>query len=303
MARYAYTPEQNAWLAEHYPSMTNRELADAFSAEFGEQVTDSAMRAWGSNRHVHKLPGVKGRANRKYTDEQLDFLREVIPGRSLSQVNDLYEGRFGTRLTRAALCNLRTKLGVYCGVNAGRFRKGQEPPNKGRTWDEMGISEESRERMRATQFRPGLLPWNARPLLDVRTVGNLGGETNEIHVGLHRRERANDQWIPLAQFNWMQANHQDWPDDHKALHIDGDPLNDDADNIMPVPNDLWPLVMGAVPCQLPWHDRETLEVAIAYARVTRARVDAERRGRIASGRPRKGDLETEERRVRKSAPQ
>jgi hypothetical protein len=290
MGRHAYTPEQNAWLRERFPTMTNRELAAVFAERFGEEVTPCAMNSWGGNHGVRKEPWVRAQASRKYTDEQLDFLREVIPGRSLSEVNDLYEERFGARLTRAALCGLRTKLGVYCGVNAGRFRKGQEPPNKGKTWDEMGISQESRERMLRTSFKCGQLPHNTRPLLDVRTVGNMGGETREIHVGLNRRKRANDQWIPLAQFNWMQANGRDWPEGHRALHIDHDPLNDDADNIEPVPTELWPLVMGAVPGQLEWHDRETLRAAILYARLTRARVDAERRARIAAGRPRKGDL-------------
>lgn len=290
MGRYVYTAEQNAWLAEHWPVTPNRQLAADFADEFGEEVTPTAMGSWGGNRHLRKEPWVRGAANRKYTDEQLDFLREAIPGRSLSQVNDLYEGRFGTRLTRAALCGLRTKLGVHCGVNAGRFRKGQEPPNKGRTWDEMGISAESRERMRRTQFRRGQLPHNTRPQLDVRKVGNMGGETWEIHVGLSRREKANDQWIPLAQFNWMAANGREWPDGCKAIHIDRDPLNDDADNIEPVPTDLWLLVMGAVPGQMEWHDRETLRTAMLYARVTRARTDAARKGRIAAGRPRKGDI-------------
>ncbi len=291
MGRYAYTPEQNAWLAERFPTTPNRQLAEEFEERFGEPVTATAMGSWGGNRHLRKEPWVRGAANRKYTDEQLDFLREAIPGRSLSQVNDLYEARFGTRLTRAALCNLRSKLGVYCGVNAGRFRKGQEPPNKGRTWDEMGISAESQERMRRTQFRPGQLPHNTRPLLDVRRSRSGG---MEIHVGLNRREKANDQWIPLAQFNWMAANGRDWPDGCKAIHIDRDPLNDDADNIEPVPAGLWPLVIGAVPGQLEWHDRETLRAAVLYARVTRARVDAARRGRIAAGKPRKGDIRPED---------
>lgn len=290
MGRYAYTAEQNAWLAEHWPVTPNRQLAADFAEEFGEEVTPTAMNSWGGNRHLRKEPWVRGAANRKYTDEQLDFLREAIPGRSLSQVNDLYEGRFGTRLTRAALCNLRTKLGVYCGVNAGRFRKGHAPSNKGRTWDEMGISAESQERMRRTQFRRGQLPHNTRPLLDVRKVGDATSETWEIHVGQSRREKANDQWIPLAQFNWMQANGREWPDGCKAIHIDHDPLNDEADNIEPVPADLWPLVMGAVSNQMEWHDRETLRTAMLYARVTRAMVDAARRGRIAAGRPRKGDI-------------
>lgn len=286
MRRHAYTAEQNAWLAEHFPTMSNHELAAAFEERFSETVTVSAMNSWGGNHHMRKEPGVRGRANRKYTDDQLDFLREAIPGRSLSEVNELYAARFGTTLTRAALCNIRTKLGVYCGVNAGRFRKGQAPPNKGKTWDEMGISAESRERMSRTQFKRGNLPHNTRPLLDVR-VAKSG--IMEIHVGQSRRKRANDQWIPLAHFNWMQANGQDWPDGCRAIHIDGDSLNDDADNIEPVPTDLWPMVMGAVPSQMEWHDRETLQTAILYARVSRARVEAARKARIAAGRPRKGD--------------
>ena len=36
MGRYAYTQEQNEWLAGHYPSMTNRELAEAFAAKLRE---------------------------------------------------------------------------------------------------------------------------------------------------------------------------------------------------------------------------------------------------------------------------
>jgi len=300
MGRYAYTPEQNAWLRERFPTMTNRELAAAFAERFGEEVTPCAMNSWGSNHHVRKEPGVRSRASRKYTDEQLDFLREAIPGRSLSQVNDLYEERFGERLTRSALSNLRSKLGVYCGVNAGCFRKGHEPSNKGRPWDEW-MPEGSREGCRRTQFKRGTLNGIAAErdhgLLGVRIADGY----REIRVDPRGQRHTMDRWIPLAKFNWMQANGRDWPDGHKAIHIDHDPLNDDADNIEPVPTELWPLVMGAVPGQLEWHDRETLRAAILYARVTRARVDAERRARIAAGRPRKGDMEQERLRADSSA--
>ena len=290
MGRHAYTAEQNAWLAERFPTTPNRQLAADFAEEFGEPVTASAMSSWGGNHHVRKEPWVRGMANRRYTDEQLDFLREVIPGRSLSQVNDLYEERFGTRLTRSALCNLRSKLGVYCGVNAGRFRKGQEPPNKGRTWDEW-MPEGSREGCRRTQFRKGELNGIAAE----RDHGLLGerltkGGYREVRIDPRGAKHTMERWIPLGAFNWMAANGREWPGGCKCVHIDGDVANDSADNIEPVPNELWPLLCGAVPGQMGWHDRETLRTAILYARVTRARTDAARRARIADGRPRKGDI-------------
>lgn len=290
MGRHAYTAEQNAWLAVHWPVTPNRQLAADFAEEFGEEVTPTAMNSWGNNRHLRKEPWVRGMANRRYTDEQLDFLREVIPGRSLSQVNDLYEERFGTRLTRSALCNLRSKLGVYCGVNAGRFRKGQEPPNKGRTWDEW-MPEGSREGCRRTQFRKGELNGIAAE----RDHGLLGerltkGGYREVRIDPRGAKHTMERWIPLGAFNWMAANGREWPGGCKCVHIDGDVANDSADNIEPVPNELWPLLCGAVPGQMGWHDRETLRTAILYARVTRARTDAARRARIADGRPRKGDI-------------
>lgn len=157
------------------------------------------------------------------------------------------------------------------------------------------MSPEGQARSRATQFRPGQLNGVARErdrgLLGVRTVrDHKGYRYREIRVDPRGQRHTMDRWIPLAQFNWMAANGQEWPEGCRTLHIDHDPLNDDADNIEPVPADLWPLIMGAVPGQMEWHDRETLRTAMLYARVTRARVDAARKGRIAAGRPRKGDI-------------
>lgn len=67
--------------------------------------------------------------------------------------------------------------------------------------------------------------------------------------------------------------------------MDGDPLNDDADNVVPVEDAIWPLVCGAVRGQLPWHDRETLEAAIVSARITRRRRELERDRRALEGHP------------------
>lgn len=283
--RYAYTPEQNAWLRERYPTTTNRELAAAFEERFGEHVTHTAMNSWGKNHHVRKEPWVRSQASRKYTDEQLDFLREVIPGHTSEEVSDLYEERFGMRLTQASVDNLCIKLGVYRGVNAGRFRKGQEPSNKGRSWSEW-MPEESAERSRATQFRKGQLNGIAKE----RAHGLLGVRTSndgyhEIRVDPRGERHTMERWIPLGAFNWMQANGREWPEGCKCAHVDRDLSNDEPDNIVPVPTELWPLVCGAVKGQVPWHDRETLEVALTAARITRKRCELERRRRAVEGHP------------------
>jgi hypothetical protein len=79
--------------------------------------------------------------------------------------------------------------------------------------------------------------------------------------------KPNDQWVSKAQFVWEQANGREWPKGHRSMFADGDRLNFDPENIVPVPNDLYTVVCGAVPGGLEWHDRESLEAAITMAKV------------------------------------
>lgn len=225
-----------------------------------------------------------------WTPEMDEWFRAFVPGHTESEISAEHERLYGFPLTEGQIGNRKTKLGVKSGTHGGRFQKGNVPANKGRPWDEW-MPEGSREGCRRTQFRKGQVSGIAAKrdhgLLGVRMADGY----REIRVDPRGQRHTMDRWIPLAQFNWMAANGREWPDGCRTLHIDHDPLNDEADNIEPVPADLWPLVMGAVPGQMEWHDRETLRTAILCARVTRARTDAARRARIAAGRPRKGDMD------------
>ena len=286
----SWTPEEDEWLREDYPLYSNADLA-AFKALDGWPRDESAIAR--RARHL----GLRKDRSRGYvrtcrktvwTPERVEWFRGFAPDHLWDEIRDEAKRLFGMDLTRSAVQNARNKFGTGCNIHdAGRFHKGDVPANKGRTWDEMGISAESRERMLRTTFRKGDLPHNTRALLDVRQAK---GGYMEIHVGLGRMERANDQWIPLGCFNWMAANGRDWPDGCRCAHADGDVTNDDADNIVPVPSELWPLVCGANPSSLPYHDRETLEAAILSARISRRRCELQRERRIAEGRPWASDL-------------
>lgn len=268
MARRRYTPEQHAWMEAHWRSMANRELADAFEAEFGERITPGAADSYGGNRGWRKDPGVHAKALRRYTDEEREFLRGFIPGHSEREISAAFAERFGRGLEAYQIGNMKVELGVKSGTHGGRFEQGHVPWTKGRTWDEQGRSEEARAASLATCFKPGQLPHNTRPLLDER-VGKDGYV--EVHVGLHRMNRANDQWVSKAQLVWEQANGREWPEGCRCMFADGDRRNFDPGNIVPVPDGLYPIVCGAVPGGLEWHDRESLEAAITMAKVIRAR--------------------------------
>ena len=279
-----WTEDEDEWLREFYPLYPNAELAK-FKAQ------DGWPRDEGSLARRARLLGIRKDPSRGYrkpqpatvwTPEALAWAREFVPGHSWREISAEHERVFGTTLTRSMVSNAKRRAGVRSGTTGGRFEKGSVPANKGRTWDEMGISEESRERIRATQFRKGQLPHNAGELLDERL-----SEHNVWQVKVDCRDAKNpmDYWVSRARFNWERANGRPWPEGHRPLHIDRDPLNDDADNIEPIPTELWPMVCGAVRGQLPWHDRETLRAAVAYARITLRRSELERERRRVEGHP------------------
>ena len=268
-----YTPEQHAWLAAHLADMANDEAARAFSERFGVDATPKQMHAYCSNHGIRKTAEARSRGLRAYTDEEEAFLRGFIPGHSECEIIAAFAERFGRTLKACQVANRKARLGVKSGTHGGRFEKGHVPATKGRPWSEW-MSADGAERSRATQYKAGELPHNVRPLLDMRE-GKDG--YLQIHVGQHRREKANDQWIGYGQFVWMQANGRDWPEGHRCIFVDGDNRNFDPENIVAVPGDLYPIVQGAIRGQMPWHDRETLELAITSARITQARARLERK--------------------------
>lgn len=292
MARKAapdWTEAEDEWLREYYPLYPNAELAE-FKALDGwprdEQAIARRAKKLGIQKDRSRGYVRKCRTPTIWTDEKDEWFRAFVPGHTEREISAEHERLWGFPLTESQIANRKAKLGVKSGTHGGRFVKGQEPANKGKTWDEMGISQESRERMLRTAYAKGNRPHNEGERLDER----LSGDAWQVKVDCRDARNPMGYWVSRARFNWERENGRQWPEGHKAIHIDGDSMNDEADNIEPVSADLWPLVMGAVPGQLGWHDRETLRTAILYARVTRARVDSERRARIAAGKPRRGDI-------------
>lgn len=282
MSGAPWTEAEDEWLRVFYPLFSNREL-ERMKAEDGWPRSANSIGQRAQKLGISKDPEAGYRREmprRLWTPERDRWFRSYVPGHSEAEISAEHERVFGFPLTEGQIGNRKTALGIKSGTRGGQFRPGQEPHNKGKTWDEMGISEESRERMRATQYHKGDKPHNTQELLTVRE-----GRDGYLQIKVDPRNAKHTMafWIPLSHFVWMQANGRDWPEDHRCVFADHDNRNFDPDNLVPVPNDLYPIVQGAVHGQVPYHDRDTLEVAIASARVSKARyrlVEAARRNRI-----------------------
>lgn len=104
--------------------------------------------------------------------------------------------------------------------NAGRFRKGNVPFNKGKKWDEY-MSEEGKRNSARTQFKSGDIPLSLRPDYSERI--NVDGYI-EIKLPGHKK------WVLKHRWIWEQSNGP-IPDGSQIHFIDGDRTNCDISNL------------------------------------------------------------------------
>ena len=282
--RKILTDDQRAWLAEHYSQMTNAELLDALRVELGVTLTLTQLRNIAAKSRWIKEPRTRDRAVSVgmggMSSDELDFVREHTPGYTWRETAAAFERRYGRSLTRGQVKYARTKAGAKVGCNPVQFKRGHVPWTKGKKWDDYMDPEAQRKlREGGTLFRKGVCDPRTearrRHLLDL--YEDVNGRV-QIYVAPRNAAYPAQRWIGYAQFVWMQANGQDWPEGNHAAFADHNDHNFAPGNIVPVPNDLLPFVMGGGHGHaLPYHDRESLELAIAHARLVRARAAAQRK--------------------------
>ena len=267
------TAEEAAWLAERYPTTPNAELLDAFEREFGWRMTRASLASWASGLGLRKAtPRVDWEGHPEYDE----FLRGFVPGHQEREIAGAFEREFGIRLTRSQVKNAKTRVGVGSGTHGGRFEPGQEAWNRGRPQAEW-MSPDGVERTRATRFRPGQLPHNARDL-------PVGSErvTRDGYVEVKVAERpsgagrANDNWRPKAHLVWERANGRALRPDEIVVFADGDRGNLDPGNLVAMTRAEHAVIVRR---GIAYADRGTCETAVRIARVKMAASRASMRPR------------------------
>ena len=206
------------------------------------------------------MAGKKGVTVHQWTDAERDYLAEIAPGRTHAEIRALMTERFGdhyggSRIT-AALKRYRIKTGL-----TGRFEKGHEPFNKGKTWDDYGTPE-GHARSRATCFKPGQV--SGITAMRVQPVGTERVTKDgyvEVKVAEGLQERPNSNFRLKHHVVYENA-YGPIPHGCNVVFADGDKRNFDPDNLVAVPRALWATISHS---RMPYYDRESLETCMALA--------------------------------------
>lgn len=156
----------------------------------------------------------------KFSPELQDFIRDNYPGRTSNELIQMIHERFGPdAMTLTQLRSYVRNHRLCCGVSC-KFQKGQEPVNKGKSWDDY-LPKESQAKCRKTCFKDGHLPHNAEP------VGTIAKSTD----GYLKQKIANpNKWVFVHRATW-EKYHGPLPPGAIVTFKDGNKENCNIENL------------------------------------------------------------------------
>lgn len=159
---------------------------------------------------------------KRYTKEQLAFLRVNYKLYAVRELTELFNAQFNESRTTSSIKACLQKNGIRSG-RTGRFEKGSNPWNTGKKG--MPVHENAK----ATQFKKGSVPANRKPLGHERVC------TKDDYILIKVAEpnpytNAPTRYRHKHQVLWEKHNGP-IPKGHVVIFKDGDKRNFDMDNL------------------------------------------------------------------------
>lgn len=119
--RDGYTKEQIDYLREIALNRTNKEITKMFNEKFNTNKSEYAIIGTKSRHGIYSY-------TRVYTEEQLNYLREIKRGKSHREITELFNKRYNDNRTESSIKSVMQENGMKLSDD-GRFKKGSRPKN------------------------------------------------------------------------------------------------------------------------------------------------------------------------------
>ena len=229
MQKRVYPLELEPWMREKFKAYTARQLATMVKEEWGIDMTPEQVHSYTKNHRIYYGQKGKKMPERRITTPEIDdFIHEHYIGTGYLDMANLVNEHFGTSYSSDQIKSYYGRNHLNSG-RTGRFKKGHEPLNKGKKWDEF-MSPEAQEASKKTQFKKGQIPHNG------------GAPVGELRIRYdHKRRNGNKYyWQKVAQPNvWRMKHIIEWeehngevPEGCMICFADGDTLNWHIENLI-----------------------------------------------------------------------
>lgn len=150
---------------------------------------------------------------KKYTDEMIEFLKEVTPGKTYKEITELFNKKFNLGVTAEIIKSLLSRKKIHTGTRGCLYKKGSIPWNKGKK-GYMGANK--------TSFKKGNRPKNWKPVGSERLIDGY----TFIKIADPRK------WALKHRIIWEERHKKKIPKGSVIIFVDGDKSNLSIDNLI-----------------------------------------------------------------------
>ena len=166
---------------------------------------------------------------KKWTDEVIEFMKCNYKGNDNIELARLLNEKFNLNTNNDRVSSIKSNLLRRKGIdlrtfiNTGCYRKGIEPANKGKKWNEY-MSKEGQEKSKKTWFKKGNIPQNHR---------EVGSERINIYGYWEIKVAEPNKW-KLKHRAIYEQKYGEIPKGAKIIFADGNKNNLDINNLVMV---------------------------------------------------------------------
>ena len=183
---------------------------------------------------------------KKYTDEMIEFLKEVTPQKTYKEITELFNKKFNLEVTAEIIKSLLSRKKIHTGTRGCLYKKGSIPWNKGKK-GYMGANK--------TSFKKGHKPKNWKPVRSERI--DTEGYTL-IKIAEPRK------WALKHRIIWEEHYKKKIPRGSVIIFADGDKSNLSIENLICVTRNELKVLNK---CGLIKNDAELTKTGLSIAKI------------------------------------
>ena len=155
---------------------------------------------------------------KKYTDEMIEFLKEVTPQKTYKEITELFNKKFNLDVTAEIIKSLLSRKKIHTGTGGCLYKKGSIPWNKGKK-GYMGANR--------TSFKKGSKPKNWRPVGSERVDAEGYTLIKVSNEGIKHK-----MWAFKHRIVWEQHHKKKIPKGSVIIFADGNKSNLNIENLI-----------------------------------------------------------------------
>jgi len=251
-----WTDEQVKYLKKIYLNKSDKEITDLINKKFNTNYTKSAINSKKGDLGLKSHP-----LYFKYSQEIVDYIIQNHKGKSLDEIADEVNKKFGLNINKQSIGNLKSRLRrnnifLEYARNDGCFKKGNVPINKGTK----GMFNVGGNR---TSFKKGGKSWNCDPIGTEKWKSkNYKDDEGFLYVKVQDGTKQHN-WKQKHRIIWEEA-YGEIPKGYKVIFKDGNRHNITLENLALVSNSEM-LILNSR--NLIYNDSKLTDVGINIAKV------------------------------------